>query len=130
MNVARKMNMMRALLVAGVLMRAVVCSAQQPDATVSDSASVERIRAALRQPVVVGGTTIVIAPKPHDFRWGVLTFVPPDTAGQIVAIRVPVGELVSHAARSFSAAQHRRAERAAHDAVAKALADVQNSQPK
>jgi hypothetical protein len=34
-------------------------------------------------------------------RIGDLTFVPPDTPGQFLAIRVPIGELVTRAAHSI-----------------------------
>jgi hypothetical protein len=105
-------------------------SAQQGDAP--SPVSVERVRAALltsNQPPITGGAGPVILPTRSDeWRWGVLTFLPPNIAGEFVRVRVPVGALVSHAAHSLRAAGHRRAENAAHDEVVKALADFQNAQ--
>src|SRR5579872_562353 len=112
--------------------------AQQPEAGASpSSASVERFRAALQvqQPITSDAASLFI-PKPDEFRLGVLTFVPldgrlpcpwcvPTPAGQFIAIKVPIGELVGRAAHSVAAARHRRAERAAHAEVMKALADFQ-----
>jgi len=107
----------------------IVRFAQGPDANASHAASVERVRAALLpQQVVADGTGIVFAPKPEDVRLGVLTFVRPDTAGGIVAIGVPIGAMIRGAAHSIAALQHRRAERAAHAEVVKALAAFQKSQ--
>jgi hypothetical protein len=95
-------------------------------------ASVERVRAALQaQPhLTFEGASLLGPTKPNDVRVGVLTFVPPDMVGQLVAVRVPVGDLVSRAAHAVSAAQHRRAENAAHAEVVKALADLQRAQSK
>jgi hypothetical protein len=47
-----------------------------------------------------------------------------------VSIRVSIGALASRAAHSIGAAQHRHAENAARDAVAKALAEFQKAQRK
>jgi hypothetical protein len=47
-----------------------------------------------------------------------------------IDIRVPIGDFVTHAARSVAAAQHRRAENVAHAEVVKALAEFQRAQPK
>jgi hypothetical protein len=97
------------------------------------SAALERIRAALQspqQPISSDGVPLFVPIKPDEFRLGVLTFVPPDTPGQFVSIRVPVGALASRAVHSIAGAQHRRAERAARNEVAKALAEFQQAQPK
>jgi hypothetical protein len=97
------------------------------------STSVERIRVALQspqQPINSDGVPFFVPRKPDEFRLGVLTFVPPDTSGQFVSIKVPVGALASRAAHSIAAAQHRRAENAARDEVAMALAGFQHAQRK
>jgi len=97
------------------------------------TASVERIRAALQrpqQPINSNGVPIFAPSKPDEFHWGILAFLPPDTPGQFVSVRVPVGDLVSRAAHSVAAAQHRRAENAAHAEVVKALVEFQNAQLK
>jgi hypothetical protein len=114
-----------ALVVGGVSVRA-----QKPEPS---SASVERIRAALQsqqQPINSNGVPLFAPSKPDEVHWGLLTFLPPDTPGQFVSIRVPVGDLVSRAAHSIAAAQHRRVENAAHAEVVKALAEFQQAQPK
>lgn len=127
---------------------------QQPEAGVSPSfTSVERIRAALRaQPPIIRDGAGLFAPTQPDgaffapaipdgafldrllehpviFRLGVLTFVTP-SAGLFIDIRVPIGDLVTHAARSVAASQHRRAENSAHAEVVRALAEFQKAQPK
>jgi len=114
--------------------------AQQTDGAASqDSPSVERIRAALevQHPISADGASLfaqtkpLFAPtKPNEFRLGVVTFVPPDSAGQFISIRVPIGDIISRAAHSISTAQRRRAEKAAHAEVMKAVADFQKAQPK
>ena len=131
--------------------------AQQPEAGVSPSfTSVERIRAALQaqqtvtrddaglfvptqQPITRDGAGLFASTQPDGvslerlvehpviFRLGVLTFVTP-SAGLFMDIRVPIGDLVTHAARSVAAAQHRRVENSSHAEVVKALAEF--PQPK
>ena len=125
MNAARTVLVVITALVGGVIS----LRAQQSEPS---SVSLERIRAALQtpQPITSDGVPLFVPIKPDEFRLGVLTFVPPDTPGQFVSIRVPVGALVSRAAHSIAAAQHRRTERAARDEVAKVLAEFQQSQPK
>jgi len=54
-------------------------------------------------------------------RLGMLTLQPPQTTGEVVRISIPVGELVSKAARALSDANHRRAERDADERVRKDL---------
>jgi len=119
-----------AVMVAGVSS----VRAQQSESGVSASpVSVERIRAALQSPqppITIDGVPLFVPDKPDEFRLGVLTFLPPDTPGQFVNLSVPVGALVMRAARAIAAAQHRRAENAARDEVAKALAEFQNAQAK
>jgi hypothetical protein len=58
---------------------------------------------------------------PAERRFGILTVVPPDTRGEFVSVRVPIGALVTGVAKSIASAQHRRAEKAARAEVAKAL---------
>jgi hypothetical protein len=50
-------------------------------------------------------------------RLGVLTLVPPQMDGEVIRVGIPVGELISRAARSISDANHRRAERRADERV-------------
>jgi hypothetical protein len=102
------------------------------------SASLDRIRAALQSPQLITITSdgvpllVPIQPDgfPDEFWLGVLRFVRPDTPGLFVEIRVPVGALASRAAHFIVVTQHRRAENAARDEVAKALAEFQKAQPK
>jgi len=124
----------RTLLTAIAIVASGVASvtAQQPEAGASpSSASVERVRTALhvQRPITSDSASLFVA-KPDGFPVGVLTFVSPDAAGQFISIKVPIGELVSRAAHSVAAAQHRRAENAARAEVMKALADFQAAQPK
>jgi hypothetical protein len=128
----------RTLLAGFAIVASAVASviAQQPEAGVSPSfTSVERIRAALQaqQPITRDGAGLFAPTEPDGvslerllkhpviFRLGVLTFVTP-SAGLFIDIRVPIGDLVTHAARSVAAAQHRRAENSSHAEVVKALA--------
>jgi hypothetical protein len=98
------------------------------------SASLDRIRAALQSPqpitITSDGLPLVDPSKPDEVRLGVLRFVRPETPGLFVEIRVPVGALASRAAHSNAATQHRRAENAARDEVAKTLAEFLRAQPK
>ena len=55
-------------------------------------------------------------------RMGMFTFVPPETDGEFIRVGIPVGELVSRAARAVSNANHRRAERKADERVRKDVA--------
>jgi hypothetical protein len=104
----------------------------------SPSTSLDRIRAALQspQPIIItsDGVPLLVPIKPDEFPdefWlGVLRFVRPDTPGLFVEIRVPVGALASRAAHSVAATQRRRAENAARDEVAEALAEFHKAQPK
>ena len=96
------------------------------------AASLKRIRDELQNPQhLISSDVPLIGPsKPDDVQLGILTLVPPETRGQFVSIRVPVGAFVSGAVHSIAAAQHRRAENAARDEVAKALAEFQRAQAK
>ena len=64
-----------------------------------------------------------VAPGPK--RWGFLTFVPPGANGEMVKIVLPVGQLVSNAARAISSARLRRAEKKARDEVLRTLKDFE-----
>ena len=138
MNVAMSqgtLNGVRALLVAmtALVGSAVGVSAQQSEQSEPASASLKRIRDALQSPqhlISSDGNSLVAPSKPDDFRLGVLTFEPPDTPGQALSIRVPIGALASRAVHSVAVAHHRHAENAARDEVAKALAEFQRAQPK
>ena len=119
-----------ALVVITLLGDVRVVGAQQSEPS---EASLERIRAALQgpqQPLTSNSVLLVVPSTPDEFHWGTLTFLTPDTPGQFVRVRVPVGDFVSRAAHSVAAAHHRRAERAAHAEVVKALAEFQNAQPR
>ena len=59
-----------------------------------------------------------------------LTFVPPETPGQFVSVRMPIGAFASRTAHAFTVAQHRRAEDAARREVAQMVADLQKAQAK
>jgi hypothetical protein len=66
-------------------------------------------------------TEIRIAPQP-DHKLGFLTLVPPTARGEIIRVRVPIGELVSRAGHAIRKARRNRAEQAARDEVARSLA--------
>jgi hypothetical protein len=94
---------------------------QQPP---SSALSLERVRLALQSQA-----EIQIAPEPER-KLGVLTLVPPTTRGEIVRVRVPIGELVSRAGHAISKARRNRAERAARDEVTRSLAEFLSKQPR
>ena len=94
------------------------------------SAPLERIRAALKdQPSRLTVGPMVPIP-PDERRFGILTFVPPDTRGEFVRVRVPVGALVTSVTRSIARAQRRRAEKAARGEVATALEEFRKDLPR
>jgi hypothetical protein len=127
LNAARTVIVVIMALVASVI----PVRAQQSEPS---SASLDRIRAALQGPQAISitsdGVPLLVPIKPDEFRLGVLRFVRPDTPGLFVEIRVPVGALATRAARSIAVTQHRRAENAARDEVAKALAEFLGEQPR
>jgi hypothetical protein len=113
---ASKIHVKRLVLVAAILSAwSALATAQSTDP--ASPSSVERVRAAL-----LSTPPIVIPSEPEERHLGVLTFVPPDTPGEIVRVRVPIGALAANAAHSIAAANHRREERAAKEDVARALA--------
>jgi hypothetical protein len=93
------------------------------------SASLERVRVALkeRQP-----SSLIVGPMvpipPDERRFGPLTFLPPDTPGEFVRVRVPIGALITGVAHSIAGTQRRRAEKAARKDVAFALEEFQKTQ--
>jgi hypothetical protein len=123
-------NTVRTLLVVVIALVGGVAAVGAQESEPS-SASLARIRAALQspqQPITSDGVPVFSPGKPDEFRLGTLTFLPPDTPGQAVSVRVPVGALVSRAAHALAAAQHRRAENAARNEVDKAFAEFQRAQ--
>jgi hypothetical protein len=96
---------------------------QQPP---SAALSVERVRLALQSPPA----RILMAPQKPDWKLGVLRLVPPTMDGEMIRVRVPVGELVSSAARAIDGARRNRAERAARKEVARALAEFLSNPPR
>jgi len=60
-------------------------------------------------------------PPQRPPRLGMFTLVPPEANGEVVRVSIPIGELVSSAARAISDANHRRAERKADARVRKDL---------
>jgi hypothetical protein len=105
-----------------VVVFAVSLGAQQSQLPVS----VEQVRMALQRSqhgilsTAPGSSTI-----PPIRRFGIVTFVPPDTNGEVVKAALPIGELAMRAVHGLSAAQRRRAEDRAHNEVVRALQDFQ-----
>ena len=95
-------------------------------------ASVERVRLALetlqQQPGLIG-PTLPPWTAPAPTRLGILTMVPLQTNGEFVRLVIPLGDLVARAAHAVSSAQHRRAERKAHQVVLRALQAFQAQLP-
>jgi hypothetical protein len=126
LNAGRTLVVAITALVSGV----VAVRAQESEPS---SASLKRTRTALQspqRPISSDGVPLFTPSKPDEFRLGVSTFLPPDTPGQFVSIRVPVGAFATRAVHSIAAAHHRRAENAARNEVAKAFAEFQGAQPK
>ena len=94
--------------------------------------SMESLRAALQQqspqPSILIPTYPWVAPK--TTRLGPLTLMPPDTRGEMIKVMVPVGDLVSRAARNMSNARRRSAERRAKETVSRELRDFLAQQSK
>jgi hypothetical protein len=117
----------------GAAIVAALCLATSAEAQQPVSAeTLERVRLALQssppQPGLTSPTPLV-GTAPEIKRFGILTLLPPDTSGEIVSVRVPVGDLATRAARAVAAVQHRRAERRAHEDVVRALQDFQAQPP-
>jgi hypothetical protein len=79
----------------------------------------KRINAAIQTPPKLIIRSEELFPLTPPTRLGMLTLVPPENNGEVVRVSVPVGELVSKAARAISDANHRRAERKADERVRK-----------
>lgn len=78
--------------------------------------SLARISVALQQSQsFMRGIDPIEAAEPRTF--GIFTFVRPELPGEFIRISVPVGELVSRAAKGVSAAMQRRQEQAARRRV-------------
>ena len=93
----------------------------QEAASPPSTASLERVRVALKEqqpsPFIVGP---MVPMPPDEWRFGILTFLPPDTRGEFARVSVPVGALVSGGAHSMASTQRRRAQKAARKEVARA----------
>jgi hypothetical protein len=81
----------------------------------------KRIDASLQTPPKLIIRAEDLFPLTGPSRLGMLTLVSPDANGEVIRLSIPVGELVSRAARAFSDANHRRAERRADERVRKDL---------
>lgn len=82
--------------------------------------SVERVSAALqRQSQLDSGAVTWTEPPPRKL--GIFALVPPEEPGEVVRVRLPIGELVSKAAQGISAANQRRRETSARHEVQKVL---------
>ena len=93
----------------------------------TDAASLNRIRAALA--ATADSPLSIVPERPPIKSWGGLTLVQPDaTSGQFVQIKVPVGELVMKVARAIGSARYERAERKAHEQVARELQEFLKQQ--
>lgn len=92
----------------------------------TDDPSLKRIRAALSVPAKL---SVPIVPEPAIKSWGGVTLVEPDVAsGQFLQVRVPVGELVMKTVRAIGNARYQRAQRKAHEQVARELQDFLKQQ--
>jgi hypothetical protein len=68
-------------------------------------------------------------PVPHKL--GLLKLLPPDIrSGEFIRVSVPVGDLIARAVRGVRAAQYRRAEQKAREAVKRELLDFEARQRK
>jgi hypothetical protein len=94
---------------------------QQPP---SSALSLERVRLLLQSQAEVQ-----IAPEP-DRKLGFVTLVPPTTSGEMIRVRVPIGELVGRAGHAINKARRHRAERAARDEVTRSVAEFLSKQPR
>jgi hypothetical protein len=110
---------------AGGLIGASVQAQQMSDS--SDAELLLRVRAALTQQqlVTTGAPSLFDGTRPVERQFGFLTFLPPDTPGEFVRVRVPIGAIVGRAAHSVAAAQRHRSESAAHDDVLRVVAALQ-----
>jgi hypothetical protein len=118
-----------ASLVTGLMSASV--RAQQPPSDSPDAEHLQRIRVALTQPLVTtGAPSLFDGTAPVERHLGFLTFLPPDTRGEFIRVGVPIGAIVSRTTHALAAAQRHRAEKAAHDDVARVVAALEKSQIK
>ena len=82
--------------------------------------SVERVSAALRAQWSLRVTPLPGA-EPPSKQFGILTLVLPTNPGEIVRLRLPIGELVARTARGLVRANQTRREAAARLEVQRAL---------
>ena len=82
--------------------------------------SVARISAALQRQSQIGSSASTWT-EPPPKKLGMLTLVSPTEPGEMVRLRVPIGELLSRAAQGVSAANQRRRETSARHEVQKSL---------
>jgi hypothetical protein len=115
-----------AITLCGMLMFVVSAAHAQESAS---PVSVESVRAVLQQsqqqPAFVSPPFPPWVKPGPTMLPGILTLAPPETSGQFVSVVVPVGELATRAARAVANAQHRRAERKAHEEVQRSLEEFQ-----
>jgi hypothetical protein len=69
-----------------------------------------------------------IVAVPDKKRFGILTLTAPDQNGEIISMRVPVGELASRGVRAIASARQQHAERKARAEVSRALQEFQLQQ--
>ena len=82
--------------------------------------SVERVSVALQRQSPLGSSAFTWT-EPPSRKLGIFTLVPPGGPGEMVRLRLPIGELVSKAAHSISAANQRRRETSARHEVRRVL---------
>ena len=82
--------------------------------------SVQRISTALQRQSQIG-SSVPTWTEPPSRKLGIFTLVPPAEAGEMVRLRLPIGEMVSTAAQRVSAANQKRRETSARQEVQKAL---------
>ena len=88
-------------------------------AQVTDRA-VERVSVALLRPLR-SDSGVFSWTDPSPWKLGMLTIEPPTAPAEFLRVRLPIGELVSKATRSLTAAHQRRREAAARREVDAAL---------
>lgn len=87
----------------------------------AEQAEPKRVNAALQTPPKLIIRAEDLFPLTRPARVGLFTLLPPETNGEMVRVSIPVGDLVSRAARAVSDANHRRAEQKADERVRKDL---------
>jgi hypothetical protein len=82
--------------------------------------AVGRISAALQRQSQLGSSAPAWTEPPAK-KLGIFTLVFPTEPGEIVRLRLPIGEMIARAAQGVSAANQKRREASAHSEVQKAL---------